>query len=70
MNIQLLKALVDLSEGDECSNLDALFGRFPKNQATLNSLKDLEKSGYITITYSEDDIETFIIQQKGFNYFK
>lgn len=70
MDIPLLKALIDLSEGDECSNLNALFSRFPKNQATLNSLKDLEKSGYITITYSEDSIETIIIQPKGRHYFK
>lgn len=37
MDVQLLKALVDLSKGEDCVDVALFFQRFPKNQATLSN---------------------------------
>lgn len=70
MNVQLLKTLVDLSQGEDCVDVAALFNRFPKNQATLNSLNTLENFGYIVVSYADEDVDEIILNKKAFNYFK
>lgn len=70
MDVQLLKTLVDLSQGEDCVDVAAFFNRFPKNQATLNSLKTLQNLGYIIVLYADDDIDEIGVNKKAFDYFK
>lgn len=70
MDVQLLKTLVDLSQGEDCVDVAALFNRFPKNQATLNSLKTLQNLGYIVVLYADDDVDEIGVNKKAFDYFK
>lgn len=70
MDVQLLKTLVDLSNGGEFVDVSAFFQRFPKNQATLNKLSTLQNLGYIVVVYADDDVSEIGINKKAFNYFK
>lgn len=70
MDVQLLKALVDLSNEEDCIDVAAFFQRFPKNQATLNKLSTLQNLGYIVVLYADDDVDEIGINKKAFDYFK
>lgn len=70
MDVQLLKTLVDLSQGEDCVDVAAFFNRFPKNQATLNRLKTLQNLGYIVVLYADDDVDEIGVNKKAFDYFK
>ena len=60
MDVQLLKTLVDLSNGEDCVDVAAFFQRFPKNQATLNKLSTLQNLGYIGVLYCDGGVEEII----------
>ena len=70
MDVQLLKALVDLSKGEDCVDVALFFQRFPKNQATLSKLSALQNLGYIVVSYADDDIDEIGLNKKAFDYFK
>lgn len=70
MDVQLLKTLVDLSNGEDCVDVAAFFQRFPKNQATLNKLSTLQNLGYIVVLYADDEVDEIGINKKAFDYFK
>lgn len=70
MDVQLLKALVDLSKGEDCVDVALFFQRFPKSQATLSKLSALQNLGYIVVLYADDDIDEIGLNKKAFDYFK
>lgn len=70
MDVQLLKTLVDLSQGEDCVDVSLFFQHFPKNQATLSKLSALQNLGYIVVLYADDDVDEIGLNKKAFDYFK
>jgi hypothetical protein len=71
MNTKVLKALVDLADGEvDCVDVDAFFNQFPKNAATLRDLRTLKQSGYISLLTGDDEVLDIGVNKKALGYFK
>lgn len=71
MNINMLKYLVELSNGEVDSiNVDTFFNRFPKSASTNNDLRTLKNLGFISILDSDNEIFCIGVNKKAIDYFK
>ena len=69
MNTQMLKLLVDLtnSQVDVVDN-DKFFSVFKRCQSTTHDLKILENAGFISLLFTDDQIENIGVNQKAIDY--
>ncbi len=66
MNKQLLKTLINCSDG-EFVNLSKFLSSHPDTPTLRSQLKELSDAKYISVHYSDDDIEDIAINSKALN---
>lgn len=66
MNKQLLKTLINCSDG-EFVNLSKFLSSHPDTPTLRSQLKELSDAKYISVLYSNDDIEDIAINSKALN---
>lgn len=66
MNKQLLKTLINCSDG-EFVNLSKFLSSHPDTPTLRSQLKELSDAKYISVLYSDDDIEGIAINSKSLN---
>jgi len=69
VNIEMLRFLVELSDGGNGANVVAFAERFPITQKTKEELDKLRLLGFITPVYGDDKLAAIIVQPKAHNYF-
>lgn len=66
MNKQLLMSLINCSDG-ESVNQSKFLSSHPDTPTLRSQLKVLSEAKYITVLYSDDDIEEIAINSKALN---
>lgn len=66
MNKQLLKTLINCYDG-EFVNLSKFLSSHPDTPTLRSQLKELSDAKYISVLYSNDDIEDIAINSKALN---
>ncbi|MBD5394996.1 MAG: hypothetical protein HDR71_12205 [Lachnospiraceae bacterium] len=71
MNIDMLKYLVELSNGEvDVINTNTFFEHFPKSSSTNKDLQTLKSLGFISLLNADNEISCIGINQKAIDYFK
>lgn len=71
MDIKLLKALVDLAEGEvEPIEMDEFHKLYPQNPDLERRLHELSRLGYISVLDADNHISEIGVNRKAINYFK